>query len=234
MDLEALIKLLEKGPSPTRPPSTTQKTLPKYLFDILNAHSTKPPGEDRITTIEPMNEEETRELKQSAATIVISTLAVLLILIVILIVLWMVVKKMKLRRERTREEDVRPTNYYTNDELYQRPMTAAENRIIRTLSKGPVDMANTYETMSKNPLYVQDEDIYGVPPANAGKGTVIPVHMPVRARELITENPIHEKTDVSSESETSDSITIYSSSSGYTTTEIPEKLSKKLNLDDLR
>ena len=34
---------------------------------------------------EPMNEEETRELKQSAATIVISTLAVLLILIVILV-----------------------------------------------------------------------------------------------------------------------------------------------------
>ena len=68
-------------------------------------------------------------------------------------------------------------------------------------------MGNTYETMSKvmgskerlskfskkklgktclnlrkNPLYVQDEDIYGVPPASAGKGTVIPVHMPVRAR----------------------------------------------------
>jgi hypothetical protein len=34
------------------------------------------------------------------------------------------------------KEDVRPSNYYTNDELYQRPMTAAENRIIRTLSKG--------------------------------------------------------------------------------------------------
>lgn len=34
------------------------------------------------------------------------------------------------------KEDVRPTNYYTNDELYQRPMTAAENRIIRTLSQG--------------------------------------------------------------------------------------------------
>ena len=60
------------------------------------------------------------------------------------------------------KEDVRPSNYYTNDELYQRPMTAAENRIIRTLSKGilliffkffkflgPVDMNNTYETMSK-------------------------------------------------------------------------------------
>jgi len=69
-------------------------------------------------------------------------------------------------------------------------------------------MNNTYETMSKvmgskdrlpkffawlisknfadrkkNPLFVQDEDIYGVPPpSNAGKGTVIPVHMPVRAR----------------------------------------------------
>jgi len=132
------------------------------------------------------------------------------------------------------KEDVRPSNYYTNDELYQRPMTAAENRIIRTLSKGPVDMNNTYETMSKvmgskNPLFVQDEDIYGVPPpSNAGKGTVIPVHMPVRAREIITENPIHEKTEDSTESEYSDSVTIYSSSSGYTTTEIPEKLQGRI------
>jgi len=202
IDIEALIKLLEKKPAPSPTPASAEKTIPKYLFDILNGNS--PPDSDNDfgdNEDNPMNEEERRELKQSAATIVIATLAVLLILIVILIVLWMAVKRIKLRRERRREvlrgvkpsitlakEDVRPSNYYTNDELYQRPMTAAENRIIRTLSKGPVDMNNTYETMSKvmgskNPLFVQDEDIYGVPPpSNAGKGTVIPVHMPVRAR----------------------------------------------------
>jgi len=47
-------------------------------------------------------------------------------------------------------------------------------------------------------------------------------------REIITENPIHEKTEDSSESEYSDSVTIYSSSSGYTTTEIPEKLQDQI------
>jgi len=60
-------------------------------------------------------------------------------------------------------------------------------------------------------------------------------------REIITENPIHEKTEDSTESEyrytkfrlhllsnSSDSVTIYSSSSGYTTTEIPEKLQDRI------
>jgi len=40
---------------------------------------------------------------------------------------------------------------------------------------------------SKNPLYMDDNDIYGVTPANTiikpmGKGTTLPVHIPVRAR----------------------------------------------------
>ena len=40
---------------------------------------------------------------------------------------------------------------------------------------------------SKNPLYMDDNDIYGVTPANTaqkptGKGSTIPVHIPVRAR----------------------------------------------------
>lgn len=51
---------------------------------------------------------------------------------------------------------------------------------------------DTYETMSKvmgskNPLYMDDNDIYGVTPANTvikpmGKGSALPVHIPVRAR----------------------------------------------------
>jgi hypothetical protein len=51
---------------------------------------------------------------------------------------------------------------------------------------------DTYETMSKvmgskSPLYMDDNDIYGVTPANTniqpmGKGSTMPIHMPVRAR----------------------------------------------------
>ncbi|CBY08130.1 unnamed protein product [Oikopleura dioica] len=112
-------------------------------------------------------------------------------------------------------------------------MTAAENRIIRTLSKGPVDMNNTYETMSKvmgskNPLFVQDEDIYGVPPpSNAGARSHQHLVKELEVRPSWCKFIFNRKTEDSTESEYSDSVTIYSSSSGYTTTEIPEKLQKK-------